>query len=127
MNKSSAKVLDIRAKLSLKIWKFAIRFLSVQLGVTWNGALVASKMCIFMIRNQWFPRFVLLFWPEFPDQETKTRPYHLLISKVPYLRFHMNQTKRLYYFSFKRFIGFREARFWTSFWLKLYNCDVITA
>ena len=73
MRKSNTKVLNIWAKLSLKIWKFAIviRFHSVLPGVTWNGALVASKinvspwnldrMCIFMIKNQWFPRFLCYF------------------------------------------------------------------
>ena len=68
------------------LWKYEkfIRFHSVLPGVIWNDALVASKinvllwnsdiMCIFMIRNQWFPDFLYLFWPKFPDRVSKNRP-----------------------------------------------------
>ena len=43
-----------------------------------------------------------------------------------YLSFHIKQTKRLYHFSFQRYMGFCEWRFWAWFWLKLYSHDVKT-
>ena len=127
MRKSNTKVLNIWAKLSLKIWKFAIviRFHSVLPGVTWNGALVASKinvspwnldrMCIFMIETQWFPRFFWALWPKFHDRETKTGLNIYWYQKPHILAFIQNKQKDFNIFRFNDIWVFVKGVFGPNF------------